>query len=149
MMSILVLTALSYYNYTMTRLSEYIQAGSTDPFLPMFPLYLYSSIVPFLVALCLFELFRRIHIGTNRIINFVGASTFMTYLVHNNDCFNTVWGYYNWAGELYDQPIIFIGHLCVCTILTFVVGIMAYALYCILERTVRYCCLRSTLERGK
>lgn len=134
MMSILVLTALSYYNYTMTRLLEYIQAGSTDPFLPMFPLYLYSSIVPFLVALCLFELFRRIHIGCNRIINFIGASTFMTYLIHNNDCFNTVWDRYNWAGALYNQPVVFVKHLLVCTVLTFLVGIIAYAFYCMIEK---------------
>lgn len=132
-----VLTALSYYNRTMTRLSEYLQSGSTDPFLPIFPLYLYWSIVPFLMALCLFELFRRIHIGSNRIINFIGASTFMTYLIHNNDCFNTVWDRYNWAGALYKQPIVFVKHLLVCTVLTFLVGIIAYAFYCMAEKMMK------------
>lgn len=137
MMSILVLTALSYYNYTMTRLSEYIQAGSTDLFLPMFPLYLYSSIVPFLVALCLFELFRRIHIGCNRIINFIGASTFMTYLIHNNDCFNTVWDRYNWAGALCNRPFVFIERLCVSAAGTFAIGILTYALYFVIGIVVK------------
>lgn len=137
MVVLFVLTALSYYNRTMTRLSEYLQSGSTDPFLPIFPLYLYWSIVPFLMALCLFELFRRIHIGCNRIINFIGASTFMTYLIHNNDCFNTVWDRYNWAGALYNQPVVFVKHLLVCTVLTFLVGIIAYAFYCMAEKTMK------------
>ena len=137
MVVLFVLTALSYYNRTMTRLSEYLQSGSTDPFLPIFPLYLYWSIVPFLMALCLFELFRRIHIGSNRIINFIGASTFMTYLIHNNDCFNTVWDRYNWAGALYNQPVVFVKHLLVCTVLTFLVGIIAYAFYCMAEKMMK------------
>lgn len=137
MVVLFVLTALSYYNRTMTRLSEYLQSGSTDPFLPIFPLYLYWSIVPFLMALCLFELFRRIHIGCNRIINFIGASTFMTYLIHNNDCFNTVWDRYNWAGALYNQPVVFVKHLFVCTVLTFLVGIIAHAFYCIVEKMMK------------
>lgn len=131
------MTALSYYNRTMTRLSEYLQSGSTDPFLPIFPLYLYWSIVPFLMALCLFELFRRIHIGSNRMINFIGASTFMTYLIHNNDCFNTVWDRYNWSGALYNQPVIFVIHLLVCTALTFWVGIIVYAIYCLLVNVAK------------
>lgn len=137
MVVLFVLTALSYYNRTMTRLSEYLQSGSIDPFLPIFPLYLYWSIVPFLMALCLFELFRRIHIGSNRIINFIGASTFMTYLIHNNDCFNTVWDRYNWAGALYNQPVVFVKHLLVCTVLTFLVGIIAYAFYCMAEKMMK------------
>jgi len=132
-----VLTALSYYNRTMTRLSEYLQSGSTDPFLPIFPLYLYWSIVPFLMALCLFELFRRIHIGSNRIINFIGASTFMTYLIHNNDCFNTIWDRYNWAGALYNRPFVFIERLCVSAAVTFAIGILTYALYFVIGIVVK------------
>lgn len=131
------MTALSYYNRTMTRLSEYLQSGSTDPFLPIFPLYLYWSIVPFLMALCLFELFRRIHIGSNRIINFIGASTFMIYLIHNNDCFNTVWDRYNWAGALYNCPFVFIERLCVSAAGTFAIGILTYALYFMFEKVVK------------
>lgn len=137
MVVLFVLTALSYYNRTMTRLSEYLQSGSTDPFLPFFPLYLYWSIVPFLMALCLFELFRRIHIGCNRIINFIGASTFMTYLIHNNDCFNTVWDRYNWAGALYNRPFVFIERLCVSAAGTFAIGILTYALYFMFEKVVK------------
>lgn len=89
------------------------------------------------MALCLFELFRRIHIGSNRIINFIGASTFMIYLIHNNDCFNTVWDRYNWAGALYNCPFVFIERLCVSAAGTFAIGILTYALYFMFEKVVK------------
>lgn len=58
---------------------------SSDMFLQSIPSYKNNQFVPIILAIAIFELFRRMKLPNNRIINFVGGSTFMIYLIHDNE----------------------------------------------------------------
>ncbi len=94
-------------------------------------IYIYgiNSFVPIIIPICLFELFRRINIPYSRGINYLGASTLMVYLIHDNDFFRTIWKAKDWVTLLYESPARFVIHLCIWTFGAFACGVGVYALY--------------------
>ena len=122
----------SNYNATMNNVEIYHLNNSTDIFIQSIIGYGNNSIVVILIGLSLFELFRRLNIPNSRVINYIGASTLMTYLIHDNDFFYSVWNTKDWITILYNNPIEFMLILTKWTIATFVVGVMSYTAYVII-----------------
>lgn len=94
-------------------------------------IYIYgiNSFVPIIIPICLFELFRRVNISYSRGINYLGASTLMVYLIHDNDFFRTIWKAKDWVTLLYESPARFVIHLCIWSFGAFACGVGVYALY--------------------
>lgn len=70
----------NYYIEAAKNIQAY-NAGETGAFLQTIPLYANHQFVPIILAAAVFELFRRINIPESKIINYLGASTFMVYLL--------------------------------------------------------------------
>ncbi len=89
------------------------------------------------LAVCVFELFRRLRIGSHKVINFVGGSTLMIYLLHDNAFCYSIWDLKDWITSLWYTPIDFIGQLLLYTLVTFFAGLGIYCLYCMMPKIYR------------
>ena len=77
----------------------------------------------------MFELFRRIKMPNFKVLNFIGASTFMVYLIHDNEFAYEIWNTQDWITLLYYRPYAFIFKILIWTLITFMIGVTAYILY--------------------
>jgi hypothetical protein len=122
---------ISAYNSTITAIQNYINIHSKEPFVQSqcIPGYQNYSIVAMILSVCLFEIFRRIHIPHIKIINFLGGATFMVYLIHDNDFYYGLWNTQDWITLLYWHPYSFILKLLLWAGMTFGSGVAFYILY--------------------
>ncbi len=123
------LVLISSYSLTVTKILEYIQKGSTKAFSPAIPGYGNWGIITVVCAICIFELFRRVELPYNKIINYFGKATFMVYLIHENTFFNSLWNNRNWLEILANSPALFCFHILKWGVFSFLMGVIAFALY--------------------
>lgn len=123
------LVLLSGYNLTESKIIAHIRQGLDKPLIPVIPGYDNTSVVVILIALCLFELFRRLSLPENRVIAFLGKATFMIYLLHDNNLFYGLWNHRNWIATLAQSPVLFLLHLIKWASFTFLLGVLAYGMY--------------------
>lgn len=124
------LVLLSQFNTASQALSKLWQSEQVPT--QMSHSLLYSgnyTISSLIVAICIFELFRRLSMPCSKIINFLGSSTFMVYLIHENDFFHSFWLQYDWLAVLRESPIEFVLKCIAWTVFTFACGFVAYVLY--------------------
>lgn len=107
-------------------------------FTPAIPLYGPTQLIPILMGIALFELSRRITIPTNRIINFIAASTFMAYLLHDNELFYSLWGWENWVSLLHNALGQFATSYISCTLASFIAGLVCYCLYVLASKVIAF-----------
>lgn len=102
-------------------------------------IYIYgiNSFVTIIISFCMFELFRRVNIAYSRVINYLGASTLMVYLIHDNDFFRTIWKTKDWVTLLSESPARFVIHLCIWTFGAFACGVGVYALYLLIGKGLK------------
>lgn len=124
-----LLVWISGYNVTENNIQSYFQSASQGPFIQSIPGFDNFSIVPIVLAICMFEIFRRIHIPANRVIAFLGKSTFMVYLIHDNGFFYGIWNSCDWITTLSESMAMFIGQLLKWGAYTFCIGVLAYMAY--------------------
>ena len=129
-----ILIYISFYNITENNLQSYYANGGTGRFTQCILTYDNNSIIPIISGIVIFELFRRINIHSSKIINFLGGSSLMVYLVHDVDLIYSIWNTQDWITLLYYSPIKYIGKHTLWTILTFVSGVIVYILYLILTK---------------
>ena len=124
------LVVISSYNMRILNIEQFIKSGNPGPYYPVNNSEFSSSdFLVLLVAVLLFELFRRIKIKSNRVINYIASSTFMIYLIHDSDPFRTWWRNMDWAKLLYESPKLFLISLFKWMVITFAIGFAAYILY--------------------
>lgn len=114
---------------TSSNIQSYLNSGSNDPFIQNVLGISNSNILVVLSAISIFELFRRLNIPNNKIINYFGSGTFMVYLIHDNNFFYTLWGKLDWITLLNKSGYIFIAYWFLWTLATFCIGIVCYWLY--------------------
>lgn len=136
---IYVLIYISFYNTTQNAIENYYRSGTTDLFIQSIPDFDNFSFISIVIGVSMFEVFRRIHIPTSRIINFLGKSTFMIYLIHDNSFFYSLWDLRDWITTLYNTPMLFVYKLVKWTLATFAVGVVVYICYCVLSRIFKKC----------
>lgn len=123
------LICLSAYNDTCRKIAEYLKKNSDGAFKQTINSFDNFSIVIIIIAVCMFELFRRIHLPSDRFITFLGSATFMVYLIHDNKFFYYIWNIQDWAALLQKSTVGFILMLIVWALLTFITGVLAYIVY--------------------
>lgn len=114
-----------FYINTASNINNYIDGL----FIQQMPHYTDNQLLPISLGLIIFELFRRIKISYNKVINYIGASTFMIYLLHDNALFYSMWNTVDWITLLYTNIFKFIGIYLLWTCITFVIGLIVYFLY--------------------
>ncbi|WP_108775264.1 acyltransferase family protein [Lactimicrobium massiliense] len=120
---------ISSYNVTQTSIETYLRNASQDVFIQPMPSYNLDDIVIIVLAICMFEVFRRISLKQNRVISLLGKSTFMVYLIHDNQFFYELWNLRDWVTLLANSPLFFMLNLLKWTLYTFFIGVTAFALY--------------------
>lgn len=123
------LVLLSGYNLVENKIITYIRQGLDKPLVPEIPSYDNYSIFVILIAICLFELFRRISLPEIRLINYLGKATFMIYLIHDNTLIYGLWNHRNWIATLAESSGMFVFHLLKWAALTFMLGVLAYGMF--------------------
>ena len=94
------------------------------------------NFIPILFGTTVFELFRRIDVKKNKVINFIGGGTLMVYLIHGNALCYTFWWTQDWIQLLYDCPCLYVFKHVMWSVFTFAVGIIAYCCYCCLSMII-------------
>lgn len=117
---------ISNYNLYLIQISNYSGEGI---FTQNIMQYSDNNLVCLVIGISIFELFRRINMHTSKIINFVGGTTFMVYLIHDNEFVHTLWRTQDWVTLLYNQPYMYIIKHVGWAVMTFVIGILMYVLY--------------------
>lgn len=92
------------------------------------------SFVPVCLGIAFFELFRRLKTPNSRIINYLGASTFMVYLLHDNGFFYRIWDTQDWITLLYNNPILYVLKYTGWILGTFALGVVVYSLFLSVEK---------------
>ena len=120
---------LSYYNITAVNIENYVLSHSAGEFIQSkLPLKDYNMIV-IILGVCMFELFRRIHIPDSPLVNYIGSAAFMVYLIHDNAFFYYLWNTQDWIKVLYFHPGMFILKLLIWTTGSFITGVTAYSVF--------------------
>lgn len=133
------LVLLSGYNLTENKILSFLRQGGDKLPVPVIPSYDNSTIVVIAIAVCMFELFRRLTLPQSRVINYLGKATFMIYLLHDNEFFYSLWHHRNWIATLADGSAVFTLHLLKWASFTFLLGVIAYGMYGLSAKLYRRC----------
>lgn len=120
---------LSSYNNTQTNIQNYILSETENDFIQSVTEYYNHNAVPIVLAVSIFEIFRRIRIKNSKVINYFGGATFMIYLIHDNNFVRSVWKTQDWITLLYYSPIRFVIKIIYYTLIVFLIGVLAYITY--------------------
>ncbi len=120
---------LSYFNNVNNSIHEYVANSMSEPFSQPFIRFDNYGIIPVILSVTIFELFRRIKIKNSKIINFLGSSTFMVYLVHDNEFWWNLWKEHDWISLLADTSFGYCKMIVLWAIAMFVMGIIIYLIY--------------------
>lgn len=88
-----------------------------------------QSFFAIISAICIFEIFRRINLSCNSVVNFLGTATFMVYLFHDNSFFYKLWDAEDWVRLLSESPVSYCSYLLIYGLLTFSAGVFCYITY--------------------
>lgn len=124
-----ILIYLSSYNITQTEIQKFLMNNINGDFIQKWLIFDNNNILVIILGICMFEIFKRIKIPPNKIINFLSSGAFMVYLLHDNSFFYSIWKLKDWIKLLYNSPFIFLLNLLMYGIITFLLGILIYILY--------------------
>jgi peptidoglycan/LPS O-acetylase OafA/YrhL len=128
---------LNYRNVTMNAIAQYAQEEMEDAFTPPAVAWSEYHILPILQGLLLFELFRRIRLRGNRVINFLAGASFMVYLVHDVEFVRGIWKQVDFITPLWENPLLFLLDLLKWAAIIYAAGVLAYVCYSALARWFR------------
>lgn len=128
----------NYYITTANKIMAFNPA-SGEVFTQSIPSYGNHQLIPIVLGIAIFELFRRIKLPYCRIINYLGASTLMVFLFHNNSFISKIWGITDWVTLLHDDMLLFIATFLLWTLGTFGVGVVLYTVYIFIGKLLQAC----------
>lgn len=126
---------INFYNHTIVNIN-FAKSNSMKGMYQSLIGYSEYSFLCLLAGVTLFEMFSRIRIGNNRIINGISSSTFMIYLFHDNNFIRNIWREMNWVEMCYYDFGRFVEFYFIWTVILFAMGICIYALYCMFIRLI-------------
>lgn len=138
---IVVINAVIYGNYyvaAVNNIQEFYAQGE-EIFIHTIPLYSDYQFVPIALGIVLFELFRRMKLPNSRVINYLGAATFMVYLTHDNEFVYSLWNFQDWIAPLHNDMGRFIGTYFIWLLGTFGAGVLIYTLYVLAGKLCGLC----------
>ena len=124
---IMVIAAVSYRNTCLSRMNEALINNSSE-FYQKFIHYEEYSLIIVISAIILFELFKRMKIKS-KIINFIGESTFMIYLLHDNPYIRSMIGKINLINDLHDDILKFMFFYIALIVIIFIITEIIYLVY--------------------
>lgn len=128
----------SYHNQVLDAIVEYQFGDKKSYFVQPFEVISEYSWIAVLLSVCVFCIFTRIHIKPNRFINFLGSSTFMIYLFHDNNFMYSLWKCIDWIGPLKNNMSLFVLRYAFWVVLIFASGTVLYFLFLKLVKFIRF-----------
>jgi len=125
---------LANYNSSINDIRKYIVEGEYVQNIIQFE---DNHFVPIILGTAFFELFRRIEIPSNKVINYLGEATFMVYLLHDNSFVYSIWNTQDWITLLYVNPGLYLLKHFGWTLAVFVIGVLVYSAYVGLQNVVK------------
>lgn len=125
---------LSAYNNTENNIENYIRNKTENDFIQSIPAFPNYSIIVIIIGVCLFEIFKRIKIPQSNFLNYLGKSTFMVYLLHDNSFFYSIFDTQDWITLLYYYPYRFIFKIFIWSVAVFVCGVATYTFYIVFAK---------------
>jgi len=119
----------SYYNNVMSEIQYYYINGGEGAFTQPLLGFDNYGIVAVIISVLMLEIFRRLPIPSIKIINFLGASTFMIYLMHDNKFWWPIWNRKDWLKVLLDSPKLFCRDIFLWAMCMFAIGVISYIVY--------------------
>ena len=133
-----IVNYVSSYNDTNNSIQNYIRNGSQGKFIqPIYQPACFDILIIILVV-SVFEIFKRMKMPNSRMINYLGASTFMVYLNHENVFFRTIYNQSDCITLLYRHPYLFLLEIIKWTLISFVAGVIAYSIFIIGSRISKH-----------
>lgn len=113
----------NFYLTTASNILNFNPQGE-DTFVQAIPSYGNNQIIPLIIGIAMFELFRRIKMPNFKVLNFIGASTFMVYLIHDNEFAYEIWNTQDWITLIYKDVALFVERYLVWILGTFGIGVL-------------------------
>ena len=127
---------LSQYNIVSQSIDEFIKSNSVG--LLNFKQSVQGrnnhGITAVIIAICIFELFIRLNIPYNAAINYIGKSTLMIYMIHENSFFQMFYKDADWMQTLKSSLLQYCLLWFKWAAIAFAVGLAAYCLYTLLGK---------------
>ena len=127
--TIYALVFLSEYSITQNAIQKYLRDGSAGVYHQSILWFGDYYFVPIALGILLFEIFKRLRIPNCKAIEYLGQATFMTYLLHDNEFFYSLWNTQDWITLLYEHPILFMGKIVLWAFAVLGIGVIAYTVY--------------------
>lgn len=124
-----LLVFISKYNSTTNRIAVYVLSGTEGDFLPITTYYEDYNLIPLVVGVILFEIFRRITLPNSKIVNSIAKATFMMYLIHDNGFVHMLWQQWDWVTLLNESLKKFFIEMIKQTGIVIVSGIILFYIY--------------------
>ncbi len=134
-----LLIGFTYYNTVQSNIHSYIMGGATESFIQPIIEFDNSGIAIIIIPIALLEIFKRITIPTSRVINYLGASTFMVYLIHDNEFFWGIWRESDWINLLSNSTQDYLIRTFVWAMFTFALGVIAYTVFVFVGKLLNIC----------
>lgn len=123
-----VLIWISFYNNTLVNINN-AKNNTTEVFHQSLNSLEEYSIFCIIIGISLFEIFKRIKIKNSRIINYIASSTFMIYLIHDNNFVRKIWRESDWVRTCYTNILRYILEHILFVTLIIIIGVIAFSLY--------------------
>ena len=123
-----LLIALTYRNYVQLEINKAIISGATS-FYQTFIRYDDYHFAPIIIGICLFEIFSRMKIKTSVFINYIGSSTFMIFLLHDNEFDWEILRHFNFINLYYNNVLLFMVYIVLIVLIIFIISIICYYIY--------------------
>ena len=123
-----LLMIFSYRNSTLNDINTNLISGAEE-YHQKINLYEEYSLECIILAVCTFEVFRRMKIKDSAIINKLAGATFMVFLMHDNEFSRNIYRNTKWIEPYHDNIWSFFGMLLILTMYLYVLGVVVYAIY--------------------
>jgi hypothetical protein len=125
---------LSAYNRVSESIDSFIKSQSAGRFTQSLQGYSNHEITVVIIAICLFELFRRFNIPYNAAINYIAKAALMIYFIHCNDFFESFYRNDNWMETLSESVLLYCIKWFKWAAIAFAAGLAAYGLFTLLGK---------------
>ena len=125
---------LSAYNMVSQSIYEFVKSNSDGNHIPLFQGFCNYEITVVISVVCIFELFRRLHVPHSAAIDYIAKSTLIVYFIHGNSLFQCFYVNDNWAETLSASVWLYCLKWFKWAVIGFSVGLAAYALYTLLGK---------------
>lgn len=134
-----MIICIDYYIRTLSSINTYNAGSGEELFIQnTFNGYDNRSLVVIIIAVALFELFKRLPNFYSRVINYFGAATFMVYLLHENELGHAIWKHKDWLTPLYESSWKFALVFLMWIVGTFFVCSVLYSGYLLLGKVLNF-----------